>query len=441
MTDRTCPKCETIFKFPSFLKTHITNSVRCKLNDIEINDFYKTIEELKTKTFNCKHCKSSFSRNATLLYHNKNSKCGKLHKDIQSNIISQVLTTEEIDNITLEEARNLLRHKNVANTQHITTNITNNNNSNNNTINNIQNITINQNINIINPFTNESIPNLSFGEMLNLLESKKPEIEILKLVYSDIQNNNFFKYNMNKQGVAYLTSNNSIDTVQEEQFRQNILKNSKDLLKTMLLICTKNLSIKKASIIYSRIDNIETMLKNAVYDIDLTNYLESQFRQNSKNNKKKLTYFVSNVNDNQEVKEKFYKTIEENKILKKNKNIILTPEIPLSKFNEELGDLTIANELNIKNVSDDFIYKKFEESSYYKYMKARIKNEELYIKKNQKSNFIDYYELNKRKEQILNSIDNMKKIHHNYKNCDVFIVNIPEIYKTETDRKNYESRQ
>ena len=441
MTDRTCPKCETIFKFPSFLKTHITNSVRCKLNDIEINDFYKTIEELKTKTFNCKHCKSSFSRNATLLYHNKNSKCGKLHKDIQSNIISQVLTTEEIDNITLEEARNLLRHKNVANTQHITTNITNNNNSNNNTINNIQNITINQNINIINPFTNESIPNLSFGEMLNLLESKKPEIEILKLVYSDIQNNNFFKYNMNKQGVAYLTSNNSIDTVQEEQFRQNILKNSKDLLKTMLLICTKNLSIKKASIIYSRIDNIETMLKNAVYDIDLTNYLESQFRQNSKNNKKKLTYFVSNVNDNQEVKEKFYKTIEENKILKKNKNIILTPEIPLSKFNEELGDLTIANELNIKNVSDDFIYKKFEESSYYKYMKARIKNEELYIKKNQKSNFIDYYELNKRKEQILNSIDNMKKIHHNYKNCDVFIVNIPEIYKTETARKNYESRQ
>ena len=441
MTDKTCPKCKTIFKFPSFLKTHITNSVRCKLNDIEINDFYKTIEELKTKTFNCKHCKSSFSRNATLLYHNKNSKCGKLHKDIQSNIISQVLTTEEIDNITLEEARNLLRYKNVANTQHITTNITNNNNSNNNTINNIQNITINQNINIINPFTNESIPNLSFGEMLNLLESKKPEIEILKLVYSDIQNNNFFKYNMNKQGVAYLTSNNSIDTVQEEQFRQNILKNSKDLLKTMLLICTKNLSIKKASIIYSRIDNIETILKNAVYDIDLTNYLESQFRQNSKKNKKKLTYFVSNVNDNQEVKEKFYKTIEENKILKENKNIILTPEIPLSQFNEELGDLTIANELNIKNVSDDFIYKKFEESSYYKYMKARIKDEELYIKKNQKSNFIDYYELNKRKEQILNSIDNMKKIHHNYKNCDVFIVNIPEIYKTETARKNYESRQ
>ena len=453
MADRTCPKCKTVFKFPSFLKTHIKYSVRCKLNDIEITDFYKTIDESKTNKFNCSHCKNSFTRNATLVYHNKNSKCGKLQQHIQTNIRNRVLTPEEIDNITLEEARNLLRQQNVANIQPnttanttpiITPNITNNNNSNNNnnnTINNIQNITINQNINIINPFTNESIPNLSFGEMLNLLESKKPEIEILKLVYSDIQNNNFFKYNMNKQGVAYLTSNNSIDTVQEEQFRQNILKNSKDLLKTMLVICTKNLSIKQASIIYSRIDNIETMLKDAIYDNDLTNYLESQFRQNSKNNKKKLTDFVSNVNDNQEVKEKFYKTIEEHKLLKDNKNIILTPEIPLSKINEELGDLTTAIELNIETVSNDFTFKKFEDSEYNKYMKSRIINEAIYIKKNNKSNFVDYYELSKRKEQILNSIDKMKEIHNNYKNGDIYIIHIPEIYKTETARKNYESRQ
>ena len=72
-----CHKCKTIFKYPSFLKNHITNSVRCKLNEIELIDFYKTIEESKTNTFNCKHCKSSFTRNSTLLFHNRNSKCGK----------------------------------------------------------------------------------------------------------------------------------------------------------------------------------------------------------------------------------------------------------------------------------------------------------------------------------------------------------------------------
>ena len=59
----------------------------------------------------------------------------------------------------------------------------------------------------------------------------------------------------------------------------------------------------------------------------------------------------------------------------------------------------------------------------------------------EKANFVDYYELNKRKEQILNSIDKMREIHIDYINGDFFIVNIPEIYKTETTRKSYESRQ
>jgi hypothetical protein len=35
----------------------------------------------------------------------------------------------------------------------------------------------------------------------------------------------------------------------------------------------------------------------------------------------------------------------------------------------------------------------------------------------------------------------MKEIHNDYMNGDFFIVNIPEIYKTETARKSYESRQ
>ena len=35
----------------------------------------------------------------------------------------------------------------------------------------------------------------------------------------------------------------------------------------------------------------------------------------------------------------------------------------------------------------------------------------------------------------------MKEIHKDYMNGDLFIVNIPEIYKTEPTRKSYESRQ
>ena len=304
MATKTCPRCKTEFKYTSYLKRHLLTSASCSISVEEVENIIVS----KNSDIICSHCNKKFTKISCLSIHNKNSKCGKLQQSLQVLVKPRIITQEEIDNITtLEEAKNIIKNQNKlisqTNNQPIIpqniTNNTNNTNSNNNTINNIQNITINQNINIINPFSCESIPNLPFEEMLKILKSEKPEIEILKLVYSDIQNNNFFKYNMNKQGVAYLTSNNSIDTVQEEQFRQNILKNSKDLLKTMLLICTKNLSIKKASVIYSRIDNIETMLKDAVYDIDLTNYLESQFRQNSKNNKKKLTDFVSNVNDNQ----------------------------------------------------------------------------------------------------------------------------------------------
>jgi hypothetical protein len=47
-------------------------SVRCKFSEIELTNFNKTIEESKDNKFTCNHCKSSFTRNATLIYHNKN---------------------------------------------------------------------------------------------------------------------------------------------------------------------------------------------------------------------------------------------------------------------------------------------------------------------------------------------------------------------------------
>lgn len=475
MADRTCPKCKNKFRFPSLLKTHLKESVRCGISDSEISNLYNAINEEKINNNRnnkcvCTHCNSSFTRNSSLLLHNKTSKCGKSQQSLLALARPTALTVEYVDNITsLEEAKNIIKN-NILNVQTNTqpntqpiipqniTNNTNNTNSNNNTINNIQNITINQNINIINPFSCESIPNLPFKEMLKILKSEKPEIEILKIVYSDIQNNNFFKYNLNKQGVAYLTVNNSIDTVQEKQFRQNILENSKDLLKTMLLICTKKLSIKDASYIYSRIDNIETMLKNAIYnktskqndndkdlkeaiyDNDLTNYLESQFRQNSKNNKKKLTDFVSNVNDNPEVKEKFYKSIEDSKTKKYNQNEMLKPNIPLSKINEKLGDLTSAIELSFENVSDDFMLNKFEDTGYFKYMNSRIKNEyNLINDKDSNANIRDHINLNKRKEQIKNSIEKMEAIHKVFDDDSTLKIDIPQIYKLETIRKNNET--
>lgn len=113
IVDRTCTKCKTMFKYPSFLQTHMKESARCKFSEIELNDFNKTIEESKDNKFTCNHCKSSFTRNATLIYHNKNSKCGKSQQIITKNVKQIIITKKELDNITLEDAKKLIRNHNL----------------------------------------------------------------------------------------------------------------------------------------------------------------------------------------------------------------------------------------------------------------------------------------------------------------------------------------
>ena len=112
-TDRTCTKCKTIFKYPSFLQTHMKESARCKFSEIELTNFNKTIQESKDNKFTCNHCKSSFTRNATLIYHNKNSKCGKSQQIITKNVKQIIITKKELDNITLEDAKKFIRNHNL----------------------------------------------------------------------------------------------------------------------------------------------------------------------------------------------------------------------------------------------------------------------------------------------------------------------------------------
>ena len=450
MSNKICMKCNYDFKYTSVLKKHMLTSVRCKSSVEDVDTYINTLDTKAKTVISCDECKKIFNHKNSLIYHNSKSKCSKIQASKELLSSGGKLTIEQIKLLYPESINKFVDNFN-ANNNNITENTdividntkpnskATKNITNNNTINNIvnQNITINQPIiNIINPFSQETIPNLTFDKMMRLLNTvDKPEIEILKLVYSDIQNNNFFKYNMGKQDVSYLTSNNSIDTVQEEQFRQQILKNGKDLLKTMLLICTKELTIKDLSRIYIRIDNIETMLKDAVYDIDLTNYLYTYFRQNSKNTKKKLTNFISTINDNPEIKDKFTKTLEDNKIIKYKNDTLLTPIITLNEINNKLGDLTLAKELDFETTVNDFLLKKFENTSYYKYMKLRIKHEADFIKKHSNASLGDHIELSKREKLILDSLDKMKELHTGYKKDDLLLIEIPQVYKTETAKR------
>ena len=73
-------------------------------------------------------------------------------------------------------------------------------------------------------------------------------------------------------------------------------------------------------------------------------------------------------------------------------------------------------------------------------MKTRINNESKFINdKNFNANFGDHVNLNKRKEQIKNSISKMKEIYSTFNTNSLLIIDIPEIYKLETIRKNNET--
>ena len=276
-----CPKCKTIFKYPSFLKTHLQNSVICGLNKEELESFYNNLNEekiiinIKNNKFVCKHCDSNFTRNATLLFHKKNSKCGKeqLYKN------NKVITTQPI----LE-------------------------------------------VKIINSFTNESIPNISFNDLKKILDTDNPEINILKLVYSDIQNNNYFKYNINKKCISYLNEENIINTIETKIFIDMLLKNSIYLLKLIFISNIKDILLVESKHYFDKINIIENKIINKKYKYkELEIYLELYFRQNSKKIKNILVNYVNN--DNIEIKTKRKKDIENKIIIKNNLNNMLSKYI------------------------------------------------------------------------------------------------------------------
>lgn len=114
--DKTCPKCNTIFKYPSFLKTHLKESARCKINNEDIVKYFDNVKnninsnpiqnpnEIDIKKTKCNDCGSSFTRNSSINLHNKISKCGKLQK------LKLQLINKGIGSLTINEL-NLIRQE------------------------------------------------------------------------------------------------------------------------------------------------------------------------------------------------------------------------------------------------------------------------------------------------------------------------------------------
>lgn len=447
MTSITCHKCNQQFKYKSLLKRHLTLSSRCKEIIQEQND----IDDNKIK---CLYCDKVYTRKDNLTRHYKTSICGN-KKEVSESIINKGINSVSIEDLKLlrpdliekikrEEKQSEIITPTISiagNENNVSTNIT-TNNDNKIIIDNKKIITNNITLNIVNPFCYEAMPKLSVNDMVKTLSCTKPGIEILRIVYSDIQNKNFFKYNMGKQNISVFRPNNSIDIVQEEEFKTLLIQNGINMLKYMLSQCAKELEIEQFSQLCLNVNNVEKSIKELVLDNDLTNYLETEFRRNSKKTQKNLDTLLT-LTDNPEIKTNLDKNVKERKTIKNICQKELVPMITLIQINRAIGDLLKQKDLNKEKIRREFNLKKFEESCYYKCIHNRIEKEIEFIdnkkfdRDNPKQNEInsgDIIELHNRIEMLKQSLEDMEKIHKDFNPNKDFTVIVPIIYEIASNK-------
>ena len=368
MSIKSCPKCKTIFKYPSVLKAHMKNAFHCLTSDEEIEIYFNTHKQPK-KIIECSYCKISFSRNADLTRHNLKSKCGKIQEAKHIELTSGIskLTLEQIKLLYPNQAVELL--EDIAIQQNITNNnITNNNNIINNNI-TINNITLPQ---IIYPFGSEDISFLNDSEMLEILKSPNGAIIAMEKVYSKLENRNFYKQNIGKDNISYLDNNLEIQIYKQKDFQDKLLYQSVEFMYRICFKCRDRLTLEDQIIIMKNINIIEKTLemKNDVANL-VTAMLERDFMNVSRRDFiQKFNTRLQNDNTFKDDKVKFLKEIRKelnNYYINKthtNINDNLLKNEAWSKSEDEEPNVKkndVYNNLNMYYINDTPRYKFFKE--------------------------------------------------------------------------------
>jgi len=448
--DRTCPNklCCQVFQYPSGLRKHFKSGRNCCKTNSEIAEFFSNIKQKKKETNICNKCKIQFEKQSLLLRHQKS--CTNSSTSVKNNKSQQIQELREQIQELREQIQSTHIKKPKTNKKIQIVNITNNNNNLTvNSSNNSNNNTLNANssINHIYPLGFEKLPLISQEEMLRLLElGDKGVVEIVKLVCDQDENKNFYKINMNKSNISYLSNQYKIDVCQEAELKQTLLKQCVILTYQMLIICSPLLSSDKIFFINSNLQNISTKMKEEIYEHGLKNIIEYELRNNSKNTKDKIKKYTKEINDNVDIKEQAllkYNTILQ---IKENTNKSLSPEITLYEINHKLGNPLKLKEMSFEFTYNEFNTKRFEETTYFRYWTKRISDEDAYIKEHELASIGDIANLENRKNDILNKIEFMKeqsikmREYDNYNNSlvneDNFRVEIANDYIRENNRKS-----
>ena len=103
MNNFICHKCESDFKYLSILKRHLNMSSRCKTSKDEITNIINTINtniiNNRNTLIKCNDCNTIFTKNSSLKFHQKNSKCGKIQ------IAKSILTKDGVSKLSMNQIK------------------------------------------------------------------------------------------------------------------------------------------------------------------------------------------------------------------------------------------------------------------------------------------------------------------------------------------------
>ena len=405
-----CKLCLKDYKYPSKLKKHREGIYGCKYNN---NDNNKISNTSNTNKIQCEQCNKLFKHKSSLTRHINNKKCYSIN----------IITNNTINN---------------------------NDNTNNGTIDNRQiNITNNIIIQHINPFGQENTDFLSNKEKLEILRSgHKACIKILKIVYNRNENKNFYKVNKKHSTISYLKDNindntenkddnntmSSIDVFQLREFRKEIFNNSTTLLYSIMIDCKNDLCFEEQLALMDNITTIKNDVYNEIFNNSLSNLrkelgeciLDTETKNeinwgienvisyetdnNNDKNRKKISNYVKQINDEPIVKDIFTTQVSKQKekrhIINKelNDNSIENSEINQKYGKVEYGEL--ANQLQLSHYPNTKFVKKLNERE--KLEETLVKNENTLGKLNAYNNMKK--DRGRNIKHILKHENNIKKL-------------------------------
>ena len=424
MSDRTCPKCKTVFKYPSLLKTHMKNVFHCITSDDNIEKYIKSIKLDKTNS--CEKCSKSFTRNTDLTRHKLKSKCGKLE------IAKQIEKQHGLNKLTIEQLKLLYPNNYNSILDTIKTQITNNNN---NTINNtimITNNTINNNtiIQHINPFGFEDIRTIPIDEMKQILNSgTEAGFQIIKAIYNKIENKNFYKPNISRSEVACLNNEFNLTIYKSREFCDALFDRCISLLHHMLYLCKDEFTKNNIKCIYSNIEHIENTMRIEIYEKKLQNVVETEFRNNNMDTKDRIKNFIKKIKEESDVKDNSLLMIKNSIDLKDEKNEEYKTSIKNEELNKLFGDPKVILGLKKQEIILNLRISRFEESYFYNFWKDRLQNIKDYIMNHKESTIGDVINISKEENKINSMLELIRLRTEHARGQDYIDLNINDEFR------------